>query len=432
MSYKIYVHHKYSYERFWYFFHAVDVDINDVIVYTNIDNAFNKNIPIEDKVNIKCKYKENELDITFVGKDNWHLKGHHILDYSIDLYDRELVSDRGFNSNIRKIVDNEYIPLLNSKSKYNDTKYHFMYIDWEGHNPYYEHKMDIGLNKNVNLYVDEINDEIPNKYFVFTNTIMSFIYPNTLGLKDYIFFSDVLKYKNDYKHKINYPIRRFYRSKLILYNEIMKLENRKINVTHSSFHDTNHYSGWNDKLFRKNIISQIGEDNFIEKRGYGIDDWGGEWNSNNLSEFMWKMLGISEVNILPEYDCYESARYGNFQNKSKLVGKSFITEKTISHIFANKPFIPMTYSTIEFYEKILIENGYSVKKYPLKYKILMDIIHEINDVANNEQDWYLLKNKLQDWVSHVRKCIFNLVDSKNDFLDILIKSELKKPNLNVI
>ena len=92
----------------------------------------------------------------------------------------------------------------------------------------------------------------------------------------------------------------------------------------------------------------------------------------------------------------------------------------------------MTYSTIEFYEKILIENGYSVKKYPLKYKILMDIIHEINDVANNEQDWYLLKNKLQDWVSHVRKCIFNLVDSKNDFLDILIKSELKKPNLNVI
>ena len=73
------------------------------------------------------------------------------------------------------------------------------------------------------------------------------------------------------------------------------------------------------------------------------------------------MLGISEVNILPEYYCYESARYGNFQNKSKLVGKSFITEKTISHIFANKPFIPMTYSTIEFYEKILIENGYSVK-----------------------------------------------------------------------
>ena len=65
-KFKIYVHHNYSYERFWYFFHGVDVDINDVIVYNNRDTAFNKLKQINGEVNIKCKYKNIDLDIYFV------------------------------------------------------------------------------------------------------------------------------------------------------------------------------------------------------------------------------------------------------------------------------------------------------------------------------------------------------------------------------
>ena len=436
MSYKIYVHHKYSYERFWYFFHGVDVDIDDVIIHTNMDTAFNKKIPITDKVRIKCEYKDNLLDINFVDKSDWHLEGHHILDYSIDLYDKNLVSDRGFNSNIRKIVDNEYIPLLNSKSKKDNTKYHFMYIDWEGHNPYYEHKMNNTLSRDVNLYVDELNDEnIKNKYFTFTNTLMSFIYPNTLGLREFIFFSDILKYKNDYKHKLNFPIRRFYRNKLILYNNIMELEDRKINVTHSSFHNTNQYAGWKNKKFRENIISQIGEENYIEKRGYGIDDWGGEWNSNNLSEFMWKMFGIAEVNIIPEYNPLESLEYGYFKNNKKMIGLSYITEKSISHILANKPFIPLSYNTIDFYEKMLKENNFKIIPFPFEYQDLAknknDIIR-LNNIARNDKEWRIFLEKLKEWNSHLRECIFKLVNSKNDFLDVVLKSDLKKPSLNII
>ena len=42
---------------------------------------------------------------------------------------------------------------------------------------------------------------------------MPFIYPNTLGLRDYYFFGDYLKYKNDFKYKLNIPIRRLYGDK---------------------------------------------------------------------------------------------------------------------------------------------------------------------------------------------------------------------------
>ena len=424
MSYKIYVHHKYSYERFWYFFHGVDVDINDIVVYTNLENAFNKFEQIEDDVNIKCKYRGADLDITFVKDSKYDLEGHHILDYSIDLYDKKLVSDRGFNSNIRYLVDNEYIPLLNKVSKYKNTKFHFFYIDWEGHNPYYEHNMDTTLDKNVNLYVDEETDNILHKKFVFTNTFMSFIYPNTLGLKEYYNFADILKYKNDYKHKINFPVRRFYSNKLLLYKKIINLENRKINITHSSFHDTKQYSGFEQEI-RNEIIDNIGTDNFIQKRGYGIDDWGGEWNSNNLNEFMWKMFGIAEVNIIPEYNPYESIKYGGLSN-TDLIGKSHMTEKTVSHILANKPFLPMSYTTIEFYENLLKEEGYSISEFPIKYDIITDIIEEINEICNDERKWNTFKLQLQTWITDVRTSILEMNNTKNSFLEVLIETNTSK------
>ena len=432
-KFKIYVHHNYSYERFWYFFHGVDVDINDVLTHTNMDNAFNKQIPITDKVNIKCKYKNNNLDITFVGKADWHLEGHHLLDYSIDLYDRNLVSDRGFNSNIRKIVDKEYIPLLNSKCGYSNTKYHFMYIDWEGHNPYYEHNMKDTLNSNINLYVDEDNDDIQNKHYLFTNNIMSFIYPDTLGLKNYIHFAEILKYKNDYKHKINYPIRRFYRNKLILLKKIMNLQNRKINVTHSSFHDTKHYAGGDDEM-RKDLIEKIGIENFIEKRGYGIHDWGGEWNVNNLDEFMWKMFGIAEVNILPEYNYAHSKEHGSFREDTKMIGESYITEKTISHIFANKPFIPLSINTINFYNNMLKLHSYEPIPFPFEYNDLStdnDSVYKLNELANNEDDWNEFITKLKEWNSHTRNSILEIINTQNSFLDIMMKEPLLEKN-NII
>ena len=87
-NFKIYVHHNYSHERFWYFFHGVDVDIKNVPTHINLETIFNKNVPILDEVRIPIRYKEKDIEIYFVGDKKWKSPGHHIFDYSIFLYDK--------------------------------------------------------------------------------------------------------------------------------------------------------------------------------------------------------------------------------------------------------------------------------------------------------------------------------------------------------
>ena len=42
-KFKIYIHHHYTYELFWYFCHGVEIEPNDIFLY-NQENRFNKNI----------------------------------------------------------------------------------------------------------------------------------------------------------------------------------------------------------------------------------------------------------------------------------------------------------------------------------------------------------------------------------------------------
>ena len=422
--FKIYVHHKYTYELFWYFFHGVDVNIDDVIIHTNLENAFNKKILIQEHINIKCNYRERELDITFCGDDCWKMEGEHILDYSIYLLQKNLTSDRGYNTLLNKNIDNELIPFLN-KICIGKKRIHFFHLDWEGHNPYYHHKMDKLMNKNIQVYLDEMESEYEsikykNKHFVFTNTFMSFIYPNTLGLREFIYFGDILKYKNDYKYKLNFPIRRIYGHKLKIYDKIKSLKNSKINVTNSSFHDTRQYSLDTADSIRDPMLKTLGTDNIIEKRGYGIYDWGGEWNENNVKEMMWRLMDISEVNILPEYSPEEAYRNSRLNENPLLIGNSFMTEKSISHILCKKPFIPSYYSTIEFYNSILIKNGYDVVEFPIKYNSIIDVIEDINNIASDDLEWESFKSKLIDWVNNTYYSLKKIVDTKNDYLDTLL------------
>ena len=433
-KFKIYVHHNYSYERFWYFFHGVDVDINDVVTHTNGDNAFNKKIPITDKVNIKCKYKERILNIKFVGDSDWNLEGEHIFDYSIFLYDKKMASDRGFNSNIMEIIDDELIPKFNKLSKNVKSKYHFIYIKWEGHHGYNHHKMSDTLNYNINVYGDDfpIHTNPKNYFFLFTNTFISFIYPNTLGLREFYFMEKFIK-NLKFKHKMNFPIRRLYGTKIKLYEQIKSLKN--INVTHSSFHDTKQYS--NDQVggYRSKMINELGKENIIEKRGYGIDDWGGEWNDSNINEMMFKLYNIADVNIIPEYSPNEALnKVIKEKSKKKIptIGTSFITEKSVSHILIGKPFIPISYETVEFYEKMMLHNNVEFKKYPLTYSHIRDIIQDLNTIADDEVLWKKLVFELQEWVSDMRKNIIQLIQTKNDLLEVVLNNNKIKETSNII
>ena len=117
-----------------------------------------------------------------------------------------------------------------------------MFIDWEGSDSYREQKWKKRLNPKIQVFVDETETAVrgvDNHNFVFTNTIWSFIYPNTLGIRDYYFFHDYLKYKNDYKYKINVPIRRIYGvKKEVSEAAVLSLNNPNITVTNSSYGDS--------------------------------------------------------------------------------------------------------------------------------------------------------------------------------------------------
>ena len=430
-KFKIYVHHDYTYELFWLFFHGLEIEPDNVPTWFRNYNRWNKNIKVKESVILSGIYKNNKIDIEFCNEKNWHkTDGFHLFDYSIKLLEDGLVSDRGFNSNLMKETNNKNLALLNSKVGVLGNKIHYHYVDWEGHDPYIVEGWYKYLNSKIQFFVDEetisIKEKIPNHHFIFTNLVWSFIYPNTLGVRDYYFFGDYLIYKNDYKYKINVPIRRLYGDKEKIADAVLRLNNPNISVTISSFGNENQITPDTHKEspFRDELISKISKENFIKKRGYGIHDWGGEWNSNNMNENMWKMFGISEVCILFEHS---PARDKKTLNSSIYVGNNFITEKSISHILVGKPFIPFYKETIDFYNRWLVEYGKKVVEFPLEYECILDKMDYLDELTQDEHRWNEFVKKLKVYVNNLRTQLIELIHENNSYLDYVITDEASKP-----
>ena len=435
MQYKLYIHHHYTYELFWYFCHGLEINPQDVPVWFK-DNQYTKQIKIEHDVVIDSVYKGNSIQVIFCSDNHWdELDGFHLLDYSIKLMEDGTVSDRGFNANDMFNTSKKFRNLLNEKAKILQNRLHFMYIDWEGHDAYTQEDWNTKVNKKIDFFVDEtytINKKPKNAHYVFTNLFWSFIYPNTLGIRDYYFFYDYLKYKNDYKYKINIPARRVYGLKKDVIQSAIELNNPSINCTRSSFHESKQYH----LAGKAEMGIPFKEENYIQKRGYGIHDWGGEWNDNNMNENMWKMFGISEVVILFE----NSAAY-NIQKiketNSKITswftaGDSMITEKSISHILIGKPFIPQHYDTIQFFDDILRKYNSPIVEYPIKYDNVLDIIPFLDDITKNDEQWSVFRDKLKKYVENLRTELVKICSENNSYLDILIQKKLPKTDSELL
>ena len=438
-KFKIYIHHYYTYELFWYFCHGVDIDSYDVPVWfrckdeSDNRNRFNKNVVIEENVSINANYKGTDVEFIFCNKKHWEKNdGYHLFDYSSDLLEKGLTSDNGFISPLRNETNIRHLKMLNRASMLNPSKIHYMYLDWEGHNPYVDENWSTALKPDVVTFVDETTSPKSNgnSKFSFTNLLWSFVSPNTLHIRDYYFFADYLKYKNDYKYKINVPIRRLYGEKINVVKKALELKNPYITSTVSSFGTTNQFGldvldtngNWSDNLIK--LINTLPKENFIEKRGYGIHDWGGEWNANSMNENMWRMFGISEVVI-------QSEVYPISDNlNGKTPGQNWITEKTISHILVGKPFIPYNRGSLDIYEKYMKEYDKELSEFPIKYTHVLDIFDYLDKVTQNETEWKELVFKLQKYVFQLRKGIVEIMHENNSYLDYVISKEpIKKPKL---
>ena len=110
---KIYVHHKYTYELFWYFFHGVEVDPRKVPVVTE-QNRYQVKVWDSNVQKIQAKYKGIDLDIQFVNDRDWNdTTAHHIFDVTINALQQGLSSDRMFILPTMEGFKKEWIPFLN-------------------------------------------------------------------------------------------------------------------------------------------------------------------------------------------------------------------------------------------------------------------------------------------------------------------------------
>ena len=96
-----------------------------------------------------------------------------------------------------------------------------------------------------------------------------------------------------------------------------------------------------------------------------------------------------------------------------------------------KPFIPFYRDTIEYYDSILLDNGFTPIQYPLEFNKLIDVIEDLDELTNDEEKWNEFRNKLQKWVDVTRDSILQIVNTQNHFLDVITKEPktIKKVNL---
>jgi len=304
-------------------------------------------------------------------------------------------TDRGYSYKTLNYFQHKLRDDLIQKGKLLGEKLNIFYIDWEGRN----HTLPISKIKNCKIFVDEIvsASNCKNHHYVFTNNFLSYIHDSNLDIKHSYFLYDYLKEITP-KHKLSYSVRRIIGEKIKQIKKLLTIP--EVFITHSSYSFTDDSVDSNiDKEideFRKYIQTHI-KDNYINKRGYGINDWGGEWNSNNMNENMWKMFGISEVCILfehsPTRDRISSSTFSS-------VGNNFITEKSISHILVGKPFIPFYKETIDFYNKWLTKYGKKVIEFPLEYDCILDKMDYIDKLTHDEHKWKEFVEKLKIYVNN--------------------------------
>ena len=410
---KIYVHHKYTYELFWYFFHGVEVDPVSVPVITE-QNRYQVKVWDSNIQSIKAKYKNNDLDIQFVNDRFWEDEdAHHIFDITINSLQNGLTSDRMYLYPTLQGFRNEITPFLKKLHNGVKEKTHIIWINWEGFE-LNENGIDISnsLKSNINLYNDNITSSDRTKY-LFSQSFMSFIFPNTTATREYYFFYDWLKLKTEYEYKLLYPVRRIYDSKLYIANGIKRdLNEEDTLITYSSFTDSNQYVLKNEYENDYNEFLKLPNLRRMEKRGYNIEDFGGEWMKNNMEEGMWKMFGIAEVNLIhenPMVQCF--------------------SEKTICHILAGKLFIDVHYRTILKIHKVLELLGYKVPSYPLpEYDDITNITPWLREHMDDEEKWKKLKEELRVWLEYIRTCFLESVNTQNSLLNHMLP---KLPN-NII
>lgn len=393
---KFYVHHNYTNELVWYFFHGSDLKAEDIPAFFFKEQ--NK------KVTLHTYYKSTPIEINFCGDDMWDkLDGNHIFDIHTHLMQEGIVSDRGYNYKTVNYFEFRLKEKLINLGNILGEKLNIFYIDWEGRNhAYTAYKI-----KNSKIFVDEIvpNHKAKNNYYVFTNNFLSYIHDSNLNIKHSYFLYDFLKEIKP-KHKLSYSVRRIIGEKIKQIKSLLEIPAVYITYSSYSFTEDSVDSSIDKEVddFR-NFIQEKIKDNYINKRGYGINDWGIETNINNIHEMYFKILPLAEVEIIDEW-----------------MELDYISEKSVIRILSGKPFLPSSFKLFDFYNKIQINYGKTPYELSFRYESFEELCEILKNSVNDTIKWEKLKMELKCWVDTTRDNLINICYSNNSYLDIVLNT----------
>jgi len=393
---KFYVHHDYTNDLAWYFFHGTDLTQSEIPAFFFKEK--NK------KFETDTFYQKTPIKIIFCGEDNWDkLDGYHIFDIHTYLMQNKITTDRGYSYKTLNYLEYKLRKEITEWGKLHGERLHIFYIDWEGRN----HAWPIYKIKNCKIFVDDIvgNKNNSNTNYVFTNNFLSYIHDSKLDIKHSYFLYDYLKEIKP-KHKLSYSVRRIIGQKIKQIKSLLEISDVHITYSSYSFTEDSVDSGIDNEVddFRKFIEESI-KDNYINKRGYGIHDWGDESNINNIHEMFYKILPLAEVEIIDEW-----------------MELDYISEKSVIRILSGKPFLPSSFKVFDFYNEI--QKKYNKTPYPIsfKYNSFEELINLIKKSVSNESEWKSLKQELKGWVETTRVNLIDICYSNNSYLDIVLNS----------
>jgi len=395
---KFYIHHKYSNDLFWYFFHGTSINIKDIPAphFTKIN-----------KFKINTSYKNNNICVEICDDTNWNRSdGYHLFDFHVYLMQNNIILNRG-SSNLKVKDFQEILNNVKDKVKNNKKNLHLFYIDWEG-------DFHTITDKGCKFFVDEINPRQINNFYCFTNTFLSFIHSSGLNIKNAYFLKD---YLNHYKfdNRLSYSIRRLEKFKVNRLNKLSKLSD--VYCTYSSFYfnkDTDIIK--DDEIVKlMNILTKNKNLKKIEKRGYGINDWGSETNENNINEIFFKILKISDVDIIDEW-----------------FNVNHISEKSVIRILCEKPILPTQYKLYDFYNKIQKKYGKTPYDLSFRYNSFDDMFNLLKEKLNTDDSWIEFKSELHTWVKITRKNLIEICYNNNSYLDLVLGDKLNGSLNNII
>lgn len=427
MFQKIYVHHYYTKSLFYKLAH----------------NTTNRIYNIQNEIgDVKCNYKNIELEFIFNPKLNDNEDGYHLIDFlsilsqlnkdnkfsSIDCYNKKNGEDAhrgkwGAEWGVNDIPIMKWIAdTLKDKKDwlvcFFRTEKSFIKYDGINYPPVQDLEIQIDRLKNHKILSDNcfINDIIENKYpnhnFLLTNTI--FEWNDLLSIRWYYEFKNIFEKLNQ-PYDLCFSMRYHKRHRIDIINELSKLNNKKIFLSRVDNCKNTEFFNYKNRILNINYNITEGDDfadlTYIE-------------NIEHYLDYLMRILPMAKLHIVSEtWDWVMGDLTSNY-----------LSEKSYGLLLANIPFITIHPYPLEIISKIL-----NIEPHPFYDKIKniksnsSKFSKFISDfMLNYDHNYMLCKN----WVNIAHHSLMLEIETNNSLLDLVISKNFSnfmyEPNKKLI